>query len=313
MPTEKTAKLEALAQALQNLRESPLYDYRVTNNYKPVLGEGAPEADIMFIGEAPGEREAKTGRPFVGASGKFLDELLTTIGLSRQHVYITNVVKDRPPDNRDPRPAEIALYTPLLTQQIALIQPKVIVTLGRFAMDFILKHFEMAEQGQKISVLHGQLLTVAGRPNADRAYGQMAVLPLFHPAVALYNRGQRETLMDDFQSLKPYVPSQLGAQSKAAGSPLPEVPPADLLALIDHLRQIADLLEAQGANNFRIRAYHQGISRLQNADPSLIDLVRAGDIKGLMTLPGIGKGLAATMVEFVQTGKTALLDELRKV
>lgn len=196
MSTAKITQLASLAQTLQNLTESPLYADRIANNYKPVLGEGNPDADILFIGEAPGAREAKTGRPFVGASGKLLDELLDTVSLSREQVYITNIVKDRPPNNRDPRAAEIKLYTPLLIQQLSIIQPKVIATLGRFSMEFILKQLDMAEKGQKISALHGKVLA------ATAEYGQISVVPLFHPAVALYNSSQRATLQADFQVLK---------------------------------------------------------------------------------------------------------------
>ncbi len=201
MSTAKITQLAALAQTLQNLTESPLYEDRIANNYKPVLGEGDPDADILFIGEAPGAQEAKTGRPFVGASGKLLDELLGTISLSREQVYITNIVKDRPPDNRDPRAAEIKLYTPLLIQQLSIIQPKVIATLGRFSMEFIFKQFDMAEKGQKIRALRGQVLA------ATAEYGQISVVPLFHPAVALYNSRQRATLQDDFQVLRQFIVS----------------------------------------------------------------------------------------------------------
>jgi uracil-DNA glycosylase family 4 len=192
-------KLDALAAELRNLTESPLYDYRKENGYKPVIGEGSPTADVLFIGEAPGKQEAKSGRPFVGASGRVLDELLASIGLDRGDVYITNVVKDRPPDNRDPHADEIDLYAPLLDRQIAIIQPKVIATLGRFAMDFVLSKFDAPQQGEKISRLHGQPIEV------DAPYGTVTVVPLYHPAVALYNRDQRGTLEDDFQVLKKLV------------------------------------------------------------------------------------------------------------
>jgi uracil-DNA glycosylase family 4 len=192
-------KLDALAAELRDMTESPLYNYRQENGYKPVIGEGSPTADVLFIGEAPGKQEAKSGRPFVGASGRVLDELLASIGLDRGDVYITNVVKDRPPDNRDPRADEIDLYAPLLDRQIAIIQPKVIATLGRFAMDFVLSKFDAPQQGEKISHLHGQPIEV------EAPYGTVTVVPLYHPAVALYNRDQRGTLEDDFQVLKKLV------------------------------------------------------------------------------------------------------------
>lgn len=195
----KQATLETIAAELEKLSNSPLYDFRVQNGYKVVVGEGSLDADILFIGEAPGASEAKSGRPFVGASGRVLAELLASIGLRRDDVYITNVVKDRPPENRDPRPDEIALYAPFLRRQIDLIQPKVIATLGRHAMEFVLELFGVPAGGQKISDLHGQPLGV----QAD--YGELVVVPLYHPAVALYNRDQRATLEADFQVLKRYL------------------------------------------------------------------------------------------------------------
>jgi len=195
----KTAQLEQLSDEVRTLTASPLYAYRIANHYSPVIGEGSLDAKLMFIGEAPGEQEAKRGRPFVGASGHFLDELLKSIDLQRADVYITNVVKDRPPENRDPTTAEIRLYTPFLVRQVEIIQPSVIVTLGRFAMDFVLKLFQMAEQGQKIGALHGRLL------QATAAYGPLAVVPLYHPAVALYTSERRATLLEDFQILQQFV------------------------------------------------------------------------------------------------------------
>jgi uracil-DNA glycosylase family 4 len=199
MSEDRAVLLEKIVGEVQNLTESPLYRYRVDNNYSPVIGEGDLYARIMFIGEAPGEREAKTGRPFVGASGRLLSEFLQAIGLKREEVYITNVVKDRPPKNRDPKSDEIELYTPFLIRQIEIIQPKVIATLGRFAMDFVFELFEMAEQGQKISKLHGQLLW------AKTSYGDIVVIPLYHPAVAIYSGDRKETLRQDFQVLKEFL------------------------------------------------------------------------------------------------------------
>lgn len=194
----RSAALEEIRGELLALEESPLYAFRTQHGYHPVIGEGSPLAPIMFIGEAPGEREAKTGRPFIGQAGRVLNELLATIGLERDDIYITNVVKDRPPENRNPTPAEIALYTPFLERQIAIIQPKVIVTLGRFAMDFILGKFAMSERGQKISQLHGQVLAARG-PDGD-----LAVVPLFHPASALYT-DKIEILRADVQVLKQFL------------------------------------------------------------------------------------------------------------
>ena len=202
MTDNKIARMEEIAREIANLTESPLYQYRVENGYEAVVGEGDVDADVMFIGEAPGKREAETGRPFVGASGRVLDELLGGIGLEREDVYITNVVKDRPPDNRDPRVPEIELYTPFLLRQIEIIEPRVIATLGRFAMEFMLEQFDLPQRGRRISDLHGEPLEV------DVPYesmGKVTLLPLFHPAVALYNQNQRGTLEDDFRVLKRHI------------------------------------------------------------------------------------------------------------
>lgn len=193
-------QMEEVRSALLGLTESPLYAYRQEQGYHAVLGEGSLDAQIMFIGEAPGEREAKSGRPFVGASGRLLDELLSTIGLKRTDVYITNVVKDRPPENRDPTPEEIALYTPLLIKQIEIIQPRVIATLGRFAMTFVMNFLNVPVKGvPKISDLHGQVL------EGKASYGTVAVVPLFHPAVALYSTQRKGTLVADFESLRQFI------------------------------------------------------------------------------------------------------------
>lgn len=199
MADTKPQQMDAIQQEIEALTASPLYDYRLENGYQPVIGEGSPDAAVMFIGEAPGKQEAKTGRPFVGAAGRVLDELLESIGLAREQVYITNVVKDRPPDNRDPKEDEIELYAPFLRRQIEIIQPKVIATLGRFAMQFILETFERPEQDRKISSLHGEPLT------AEANYGEVIILPLYHPAVALYRRDQRDTLEEDFRVLRKYL------------------------------------------------------------------------------------------------------------
>jgi DNA polymerase len=197
--TDRTKQLDHIAQQVRQLTHSPLYAYRQANDYLAVIGEGDSDAAIMFIGEAPGEAEAKTGRPFVGASGRYLNTLFESVGLRREDVYITNIVKDRPPENRDPTREEIDLYAPFLVQQIDIIQPRVIATLGRFAMEFVLTLFNATERDQKISVLHGKTLSV------QAPYGPISVVPLYHPAVALYSKDRRATLERDFQALKPFV------------------------------------------------------------------------------------------------------------
>ena len=199
MPPDRKEQLRAIRDAVINLTESPLYDYRQRNGYYPVIGQGDHYADIMFIGEAPGKNEAETGRPFCGASGRVLDELLESIDLNRENVYVTNILKDRPPNNRDPLKTEIDLYAPFLEQQIGIIQPKVIATLGRFSMEFILRRFGAFQASQKISQVHGTVIKV------QTSYGLASVVPLFHPAAALYNASQRDTLEKDFQVLKQFV------------------------------------------------------------------------------------------------------------
>ncbi|TVR24586.1 MAG: uracil-DNA glycosylase [Anaerolineaceae bacterium] len=197
--SDKTEQLRQIRDEIIALTESPLYDYRTENGYFPVIGQGDHDAAIMFIGEAPGKNEAQTGRPFCGASGRVLDEMLAAVGLQREAVYITNIVKDRPPDNRDPQKAEIALYAPFLDRQINIIQPRVIATLGRFSMDFVLERFNAPQAGQKISALHGQAIA------ATADYGDVWIVPLFHPAVTLYNASQKQTLLDDFAALKRFA------------------------------------------------------------------------------------------------------------
>lgn len=182
-----------------NLKESPLYEIRVKNKVFPVIGEGNHDAVIMFIGEAPGRNEAETGRPFCGAAGKILDELLISVGIDRKSVYVTNIVKDRPPMNRDPLPDEIAIYWPFLDRQIQIVQPKVIATLGRFSMDYIMRHYGLSDMVRPISQIHGQEF------KTELGYGQVVIVPLYHPAVAVYDASQKETLKKDFEVLKKFL------------------------------------------------------------------------------------------------------------
>lgn len=196
---ERYQAMKQIRQEVVSLIDSPLYEYRIENNYFPVIGAGDLHADIMFIGEAPGENEAKTGMPFCGASGRVLDELLRSIDLDREDVYITNVVKDRPPKNRDPKKAEIELYTPFLIQQIEIIQPKVFAPLGRFSMEFILKLFDSDQKKGKITQLAGEVIPI------ETSYGKAHVLPLLHPAVALY-KGNNTTLhREHIKALKQFI------------------------------------------------------------------------------------------------------------
>lgn len=196
--SEKEARKEALRAVRDEvvaLKASPLYKERIKNKTYPVIGEGSHFADIMFIGEAPGKNEAATGRPFVGAAGKILDKLLEGAGIPREDVYITNIVKDRPPMNRDPLPEEIAAYGPFLDRQIDIIRPKVIATLGRFSMAYVLKLFGLESELKPISVMHGNWF------EAKASYGPIRIIPLYHPAVAVYNSKTFDTLMEDFKEL----------------------------------------------------------------------------------------------------------------
>jgi DNA polymerase len=196
---QKAAALKQIRDDLVNATASPLYQFRVENKYFPVLGDGNPDANIMFIGEAPGKAEVETGVPFVGPSGEVLDEMLASINLKRADVYLTNMLLDRPPDNRDPSPEELAFYATFVDRLIDVIQPKVIVTLGRFAMQHIFKKLDLPEKRGKISDLHGKLI------KAHMAYGEIHIVPLYHPAVVLYSATQRETLHKDFQKLKLFI------------------------------------------------------------------------------------------------------------
>lgn len=206
-------KEKALAMVAQRIIECQRCKYYPGQQAVP--GEGNPNAEIMFVGEAPGKKENETGRPFVGAAGQFLDELLNSIGLEREDVFITNVIKYQPPGNRDPLPEEITFQLPFLEKQIAIIKPKLICFLGRHAMKALLP-----ENEKPISAVHGQLVwglkkqTIIGYRSPTRQYSSkadnsklknenslQAYLPLYHPAAALYKDSMRQTLFDDFAKI----------------------------------------------------------------------------------------------------------------
>ena len=184
-------ELKKIKDEVLNLTSSSLYAERVKNKYFPVIGEGNHEARIMFVGEAPGENEAKTGRPFCGRAGKVLENLLASVGIDRQDVYVTNILKDRPPGNRDPLPDEIAAYAPFLDRQIKIIQPKIVATLGRFSMTYIMTHYGLDFELDTISKIHGQVFEAEG----------FKFIPLYHPAAAIYNQQLMGTLKEDFKKL----------------------------------------------------------------------------------------------------------------
>lgn len=194
----RTELLRKIKNEVVALVSSPLYEERLKEGNYPVIGEGSHYAKIIFVGEAPGKNEAATGRPFCGAAGKILDELLRSAGIKRGDVYVTNIVKDRPPFNRDPLPNEIDVYGPFLERQIEIIQPKVIATLGRFSMRYIMEKFGLGLECGPISQMHGREFL------AQTPYGEVTILPLYHPAVAIYNIHEKETLLKDFQTLKKY-------------------------------------------------------------------------------------------------------------
>ena len=195
---ERTEQLKKIKDEIVAAKDSPLYGFRAKNKYFPVIGEGSHTAKIMFIGEAPGRNEAETGRPFCGASGRVLDELLVSIGIDRKEVYITNIVKDRPPENRDPNPNEIEFYAPFLVRQIEIIKPEVIATLGRFSMAYIMNKFGLEAELKTITQIHGKVFTAA------TSYGEVKIIPLYHPAVAVYGTN-KEILKKDFGILKELI------------------------------------------------------------------------------------------------------------
>lgn len=196
--SKRTEEMRKIRDEVLNLKESPLYEYRTKNKYFPVIGEGSHEANIVFVGEAPGKNEAETGRPFCGASGKILDELLEHIGIPREEVYVTNIVKDRPPSNRDPLPEEIEVYGPFLNRQLEIIKPKAIATLGRFSMEYIMEKFGLSDKLKPISQIHGQVF------ETETSFGKIHIIPLYHPAVAVYNADSKDNLKKDFEILKQF-------------------------------------------------------------------------------------------------------------
>ena len=186
--------LKQIKEKVLNCNKCFLRKSREESGYFPVIGQGDHNAEIVFIGEAPGLNEAKTGVPFCGAAGKILDELLNFVGIKREDVYITNILKDRPPNNRDPEANEIEACIPYLKRQIEIIKPKVICTLGRYSMDVIMKQFGLVDELDSISKIHGKEFKVE----------ELSIIPLYHPAVAIYNSNMKETLKNDFQILKRY-------------------------------------------------------------------------------------------------------------
>ena len=191
---EQAIELANLAEQISGCPKCALAKTR-TN---AVPGSGNPNADIVFIGEGPGFHEDQQGLPFVGAAGKFLDELLSSIGLRRDEVYIGNVIKCRPPGNRDPLPGEIDACKPWLDQQLEIIAPRVIVTLGRFSMK---RYFP----GQTIGRIHGQARKIDG----------VTVVPMYHPAAGLHQASLRSTIEQDFKNIPAILEEALKEEPKS--------------------------------------------------------------------------------------------------
>lgn len=166
--------------------------YKTRN--KPVVGVGSFDAKILFIGEAPGYNEDLQGKPFVGKAGEILDDLLESIGLQRSEVYISNILKCRPPNNRNPLKSEIETCTKHLDEQIRIIQPKIIAPLGNFSSLFIFEKFGLKHD--KMSNIHGKVF------RTNTLFGSIRIIPLYHPAVATYNPNTKNILLDDFRAIK---------------------------------------------------------------------------------------------------------------
>jgi uracil-DNA glycosylase len=204
------AELERIAAEVSVCPKCPLAKTRI----KAVPGEGPADAKVMLIGEGPGYHENQQGRPFVGPSGQFLEELLGVAGLTRGDVFITNVVKCRPPGNRDPQPEEIAACSDYLSRQTAQIRPRVVVTLGRYSLSRFLP-------GQPISKIHG----------VPKRVGGVTVFPMYHPAAALHQPSLRKTLLDDMAKLPEIIAELERAEPERAPAPLPPPEPPKQLSL----------------------------------------------------------------------------------
>lgn len=196
---EKEAALKAIRADLIAATDSPLYPIRQENRFFPVLGEGNPDASLLFISEAPGINEAKEGRPFFGQSGAVLTEMLATIGLTRDAVYVTNFVLDYLGEKREPTAAEIAFYAPFVERIFEVVRPAVIVAMGGTAARVLLKKFDQPEATHKISAIHGKLMPVTA------AWGNIHIVPTYHPASVLYSASWKAWLREDFQKLKLFV------------------------------------------------------------------------------------------------------------
>lgn len=192
-----TTKHDQLEKIRQDILDDNVCPELAATANQLVLGDGNPDADIVFIGEAPGKNEDEQGLPFVGASGKFLDQMLAAADLERRDIYITNIVKYRPPNNRDPKSDEKQAFWPYLARQLAIIEPQVIVTLGRHSMEFFLPDAKIGQvHGHAV---HKKVLLPDGKEI------EWLIMPLYHPAAALYNGSMRQTLIDDFLGVQQLI------------------------------------------------------------------------------------------------------------
>lgn len=191
-------QLDALEALRREILDNNICTHLAESATQLVMGEGRADAEIVFIGEAPGKKEDELGRPFVGASGRFLDEMLAVADMKRNDVYITNIVKYRPPGNRDPSPEEKQAFWPYLMRQLEIIKPRAVITLGRHSGTCFLPDLVISrDHGQPRRVKYHDL--------------ELSVIPLYHPAAALYNGSMRQVLIDDFlQATQLVAQSNLG-------------------------------------------------------------------------------------------------------
>jgi len=189
----KIKELKKIEKKVKICKKCNLYKTRKNT----VFGDGSFKAKILFIGEAPGKNEDLKGYPFVGRAGKILDELLNSIDLKRKEIYITNILKCRPTNNRNPLKKEIDICSKFLDKQIDIIAPEIIAPLGNFACSFIFEKFGL--KYDKISQIHGKMF------NTESDFGKIKIIPLFHPAVATYNPNKIDILIKDFKQLKKII------------------------------------------------------------------------------------------------------------
>lgn len=183
-------KIDAIRSEVSNCKQCELY--KTKNKY--VFGEGNPNADIVFIGEAPGANEDKTGKPFVGRAGQIFDELLNSVGIDRKDIFVCNILKCRPSENRNPKEEEITACTPYLNKQLEIIKPKIICTLGNYSTIFIFKKYGLKNKIEGISKIHGKKFSI------KNLYENMILIPLYHPAVATYNPDMKNILLADIKN-----------------------------------------------------------------------------------------------------------------